>query len=174
MHLWLLTIAALIVQEFATSALVLVAALQNNHSLWIINVIWLGTTTLDIYIGYRLGKFLHTHYQGSWLVKKTERWVQVLRHKLGKHGQKLSLALLGTINFPYLNAFFGAWLDMPMRLVFVLTFLGNLVWYLILLATVLGLSSFVSNPNIIILIIVAIGVLSHFLFKFAHHDKTQP
>lgn len=171
MNLWLLIIGVLIPQEFASSAIVLVIAIQNNYSLWFINLIWLCTTALDMYIGYKVGRLLKTRYQGSRIVTKIERWVHILQHKLGNHGQKLSLALLGTINFPYLNAFFGAWLDMPMGLVFVLTFLGNLIWYLVLLATVLGLSSFATNPDIIILIIVGIGVLSHFLFKFAQQNK---
>jgi membrane protein YqaA with SNARE-associated domain len=171
MYLWLLVVGVLIPQEFASTAIVFVIALENNYSLWLINLIWLCATSFDMYVGFSLGKLLKNHYQDRRFVQKIEGWVNSLKHALGKHGEKLSLALLGTINFPYLNAFFGAWLGMSMGMTFVLTLIGNIVWYLILLATVLGLSSFVSNPDIILLIIVAIGILSHFLFKFSHQDK---
>jgi hypothetical protein len=89
------------------------------------------------------------------------------RAELGPYGEKLSLALLGVVNFPFINTFIGAWIGLPLNMAFLLTLAGNFVWYLFLWGTVLGLSSFISNPEIIILILVVAGILSHFLFKFS-------
>jgi hypothetical protein len=39
------------------------------------------------------------------------------------------------------------------------------------LGTVLGLSAFIANPDIIILILLIAGILSHFLFRFSKSNR---
>lgn len=165
MPIWLLVTSVLIPQEFASTAIVFIIALQNNFPIWAINLIWLGVTSLDMYAGYMLGKFTQEKLRGTRFFNWVERWIQKGRGELGPHGEKLSLALLGVIDFPYVNTFIGAWIGLPLNLAFLLTLAGNFVWFLFLWGTVLGLSSFVANPDIIILILVVAGILSHFLFK---------
>lgn len=163
--MWLLVASVLIPQEFASSAIVFIIALQNNFPIWEVHVIWLCTTALDMYVGYMLGKFTHEKLHGTRFFNWVERWIKKGRRELGPPGEKLSLGLLGIINFPYANTFIGAWIGLPLNLAMLLTLAGNLVWYLILWGTVLGLSALVTNPDIIILILVLVGVLSHYLFK---------
>jgi hypothetical protein len=165
--MWLLVASVLIPQEFASSAIVFIIALQNNFPIWEIHLIWLCTTLLDMYVGYMLGKFTQEKFRGTRFFIWVERWIKKGRIELGPQGEKLSLALLGIINFPFINTFIGAWIGLPLNMAFLLTFAGNFVWYLFLWGTVLGLSSFISNPDIIILILVVAGILSHFLFKFS-------
>jgi hypothetical protein len=167
MPIWLLVASVLIPQEFASTAIVFIIALQHNFPIWAINVIWLCVTSLDMYVGYMLGKFTQEKLQGTRFFNWTERWIKKGRDELGTHGEKLSLALLGVINFPYINTFIGAWIGLPFNMSLLLTLAGNFVWLLFLWGTVLGLSAFVSNPDIIILILVVAGILSHFLFKFS-------
>ena len=171
MSLWILIAAVLIPQEFASSAIVFIIALQNNFPIWAINLIWLVTTSLDMYVGYMLGKFTREKFHGTRFFHWVERWVERGRGVLGMHGEKLSLALLGIIDFPYVNTFIGAWIGLPFNLSFLLTLAGNFIWFLFLWGTVLGLSAFVSNPDIIILILVVAGILSHFLLKFSRSNK---
>lgn len=167
MPIWLLVTTVLIPQEFASSAIVFIVALQNNFPIWEIHVIWLCVTFLDMYVGYMLGKFTKEKFHDTRFFHWVERLIARARAELGPHGEKMSLALLGIINFPYANTFIGAWIDMPLNLSLLLTLAGNFVWYLFLWGTVLGLSAFVSNPDIIILILVVAGVLSHFFLKFS-------
>ncbi len=169
--MWLLVTSVLIPQEFASSAIVFVIALQNNFPLWEINFIWLCTTLLDMYVGYILGKFTQEKFHGTRFFYWVERWIAKGRAELGPRGEKLSLALLGIINFPFINTFIGAWIGLPLNMALLLTLAGNFVWYLFLLGTVLGLSAFISNPDIIILILVIAGILSHFLFKFSKSNS---
>lgn len=169
--MWILVAAVLIPQEFATSAIVFILALQNNFPIWAINLIWLCTTSLDMYVGYMLGKFTQERLHGTRFFNWVERWIDKGKSMLGLHGEKMSLALLGAIDFPYVNAFIGAWIGLPFNMTFLLTLAGNFAWYLFLWGTVLGLSSFVSNPDIIILILIVAGILSHFLFKFSKSSK---
>jgi membrane protein YqaA with SNARE-associated domain len=165
--MWLLVASVLIPQEFASSAIVFIIALQNNFPIWEIHVIWLCATTLDMYVGYMLGKFTQEKLQGTRFFGWVERWIKRGRGELGPHGEKLSLALLGVIDFPFVNTFIGAWIGLPLNMAMLLTLAGNFVWYLFLWGTVLGLSALVTNPDIIILILVVAGVLSHFLFKLS-------
>jgi len=171
MPLWILVAAMLIPQEFASSAIVFVIALQHNFPIWAINLIWLCTTSLDMYVGYMLGKFTQEKFHGTRFFHWVERWIQKGEATVGKHGERLSLALLGVINFPYLNTFIGAWIGLPLNMTLLLTLAGNFAWFLFLWATVLGLSAFVSNPDIIILILLVAGVLSHFLLKLSRSNK---
>ncbi len=165
--MWLLVASVLVPQEFASSAIVFIIALQNNFPIWEIHLIWLCITSLDMYVGYMLGKFTQEKFHGTRFFNWVERWITRGRAELGPHGEKLSLALLAVINFPFVNTFIGAWIGLPFNMAFLLTLAGNFIWYLFLWGTVLGLSSFVSNPDIIILILVVAGILSHFLFKFS-------
>jgi hypothetical protein len=165
--MWLLVASVLIPQEFASSAIVFIIAVQNNFPIWEIHLIWLCITSLDMYVGYMLGKFTQEKFHGTRFFNWVERWIARGRAELGPHGEKLSLALLGIINFPFVNTFIGAWIGLPFNMAFLLTLAGNFVWYLFLWGTVLGLSSFISNPDIIILILVVAGILSHFLFKLS-------
>ena len=171
MPLWILIAGVLIPQEFASSAIVFIVALQKNFPIWEINLIWLCTTSLDMYVGYMLGKFTKEKLHGTRFFNWVERWIKKGRAELGPHGEKLSLSLLGIIDFPFVNAFIGAWIGLQFKMTFVLTLAGNFIWYLFLWGTVLGLSAFVSNPDIIILILIVGGVLSHFLFKLSKQAK---
>lgn len=171
MPIWLLVTSVLIPQEFASSAIVFIIALQHNFPIWAINLIWLCVTSLDMYVGYMLGKFTQEKSRDTRFFNWVERWIKKGRVELGTHGEKLSLALLGVINFPYINTFIGAWIGLPLNMALLLTLAGNFVWLLFLWGTVLGLSAFVSNPDIIILILIVAGLLSHFLFKFSKSTK---
>ena len=171
MRLSLIIATVLIVQEFATSAYVFIIALQQNYPMWGIHLIWLGTTILDTYVGYVIGRFTRDRLRGT----KLERWIEngaaKMRATLGAHGEKFSLALLGVIDFPYVNGFLGAWIGLPLRTTALLTLAGNFVWYLVLWGTVLGLSAFVSDPDILILMLIGVGILSHFLFRLFKANK---
>ena len=171
MPLLTLIIGTLIPQEFTSTAIVFVVALHNNFPIWAINVIWICATCFDMFVGYALGNYTKKKLAGTRFFNWVERLGGKLKTALGVHGEKLSLAFLGIIDFPYINAFLGAWIGLPAGTTFVLTLAGNFLWYLFLWGTVLGLSSLVSNPDILILILVVIGGLSYFLFRFSNTNK---
>jgi hypothetical protein len=145
-------------------AVVFALAIQYGFPLWPIHLIWIAATVIDTYIGFAVGAFLKKKFRGTeflgWLEKYRKMWLRWT----GKYGSALSLGLLGIIDFPYINGFLAAWLDLPMNLSVLLTLAGNFVWYILIWGTVLGISSIFSNPTVIILIIIFIGVLSSFFF----------
>jgi membrane protein YqaA with SNARE-associated domain len=173
MGLWALITASLILQEFATSALVLVVAVHSNVPLWPIHIIWVGTTLADMYVGYHLGTLVKKRLQKVSVIERIESWARGFVTALGDRGIGVALMLLGIVNFPYLNTFIAAWLDVPQNIAIFFTFIGNFLWYLLLWGTVLGLTSFIHNPSIILFIVVAIGVLSHVALKIFERAKKR-
>jgi membrane protein YqaA with SNARE-associated domain len=171
MGLWALITATFLIQEFATTALVLVVAQRSDIPLWPIHIIWAATTLADMYVGYLLGQLLKHKLNKNKFVQRIDGWVHKADESLGKYGTNLALMLLGIIDFPYINTFIGAWLDVPMNMAFLFTFIGNFIWYLLLWGTVLGLTSFISNPSIILFIIIAIGVFSQVGFQIVNRTK---
>ena len=73
--MWLLVAGVLIPQEFASSAIVFIIALQNNFPIWEINLIWLCTTSLDMYVGFMLGKFTKERFYDTRFFRWVERWI---------------------------------------------------------------------------------------------------
>lgn len=171
--LWALVTAVFFIQEFASTALVLVVVQHSGAQLWPIHIIWAGTTLLDMYIGYMLGTLLKNRFSKNRFMRRVEAWIGEATGALGKHGSNITIMLLGIINFPYLNTFIASWIDMPMRTAMVFTVIGNFVWYLLLWGTVLGLTSFIHDPSIILLILIMIGVLSHFAFRIEQNVQQR-
>jgi membrane protein YqaA with SNARE-associated domain len=171
MSLWLLVAGVLIPQEFATTAAVLALATENNLPMWPIHIIWIIASFLDMYAGFALGAVLKKKLSGTGPGRRVDRWVDKFKRAVGEHGDKVSLALLGFIDFPYLNTFLAAWLGIPMRLAFILTLIGNFAWYMAVWAAVLGTAAFIKNPDIILVIVIGIGTLSHFFFKLIGREK---
>ncbi len=165
MGIWALISATFFIQEFATTALVLVLAEHSNIPLWPIHIIWAVATIADMYVGYLLGSLLKKRLSKNKFVEKMDAWAEEFTQALGGYGANIALMFLGIINFPYLNTFIAAWLDVPLNLAILFTLIGNFIWYLLLWGTVLGLTSFIHNPSIILLIIIALGALGHFGLK---------
>ncbi len=173
MYLWLLTIAVFIPQEFISAGAVLLLLRQANYPIWPLHLIWLGATFFDMYIGFSLGKLLQDKFKGSAFIARVDKWVETIRQELGKHGEKLSLVFLGMVNFPYLNTFLAAWLKLPMKTAFLVTFLGNLVWYLFLLTTVFGVSALVPDPKMVLVLLIVTGIASNIFFNYVRKKRAH-
>ncbi|MBU6500698.1 MAG: hypothetical protein KGJ89_03460 [Patescibacteria group bacterium] len=166
MYLWFLIIGTFIPQEFLSTGAVLLLARQTNFPIIFIHLIWFGATFIDMYVGYILGNLLRNSMSHTALVERVNKWSEALKSRLGEHGEKLSLFILGFMNFPYLNTFLASWLKIPMTTAFAFTFLGNFLWYVILWATVFGAAVLVPSQRMVLFIVIIAGVVSSFFFKF--------
>jgi membrane protein YqaA with SNARE-associated domain len=166
MSLWLLITAALTVQEGLSVLAVLLKAYQLHYSLWIIHLIWLSVTILQIVLAYFLGKWIQKRFAYS----KLEVWIKKSVHKLEKsidtNGEKIALVLLSSVLSPAIAAFAASWLEIPFGNVFIFTLLGDLFWYASTWATVLGAQQILLNAKYGLLILIGIGIIfvliSHF------------
>ncbi len=156
--LWLLLTFSLIVQEGAAFTTALYLSIQNHVSAWLIHIAFVCATSFDIWLGYHLGgyidrKFLHN----SWI----QRWVKKHSHWINKPGREWILILTGIINFPFLNGVLASWLELPFKLIFVTTMIGDLIAYSLLWAIALGAIHLYTNTylTILILAVATFGVM---------------
>jgi hypothetical protein len=156
---WLILIITLIFQELATTGAALLAANTQHFNIWIIHVIWLIATLADIVLGFFLGKWTEKNFQNARIVRWAKRLAARIEHATGTTGIKISLALLGIVNYPYLNAFIASWLpNIKPRDVILATLVGDLIWYAFAWATVLGIASAGRNYELIFTIIAIAGI----------------
>jgi hypothetical protein len=159
MNFWLLIILTLTIQEGLSVLAVLLKAYQLHYSLWIIHVIWLVVTSVQIGIGYVLGKWLQKRYAGM----KFERWVNKhakrLETSIHKSGENVALMLLSSIISPFIAAFLAAWLDITFLNVFMFALLGDLFWYASTWAYVLGATAILAKAKYGLIIVLAIAFI---------------
>ncbi len=141
----------------------LVRAEQLHYSFWIISLIWLGVTLLQIAFGYYVGKFIQKKSKGS----KLERWAEKYAHKLEKsitkNGEKVALVLFSSAISPGIGAFLFSWLDISFVDIFAYSLLGDLLWYLSTLATVFGAVELLSKVRFGLSILVCIVVVMYLI-----------
>ncbi len=136
MQFWLSTIVIFFVQEtaFITSRIVVLYGQGVNP--WLLHFLFIFATTCDIFIGFAIGQYLHKRFlHGS----RFELWVKKEAKFLKQHHWGYLLTLSGVVNFPYVNAILGSWMDLPFWRVFVATLIGDSVSYALYWGFALGI-----------------------------------
>jgi membrane protein YqaA with SNARE-associated domain len=170
MSLWLLITAALTVQEGLSVLAVLLRAYQLHYSIWIISLIWLVVTTIQITIGYYLGRWVRKSFKSSRFEKWVEKYAHKLEKSIDKNGEKIGLILLSSIISPAVAGFVAPWLDISFGTVFLYALLGDLFWYASTWATVLGAEQILSGIKYGLLLLIAIAIV---WVAFSHYRKNK-
>ncbi len=156
---WLFIIAALFLQEPATTDAAIFQIRHLGLNLWLINGIWLLATAIDICVGYAVGKWIQRHYKNSRIVRATERWADKIEAFIGRSGERFACIFIGVINFPWLNAFVFSWLKLSFRNIFVLIFIGDFIYWAIEWGINIGVRSIFTNSHTALYMVVALGLL---------------
>lgn len=162
---WLFVIACLFIQEPTSTDAAIFLVRQNHLNLWVVNVIWLAATIIDIVVGYLVGKWIQRAFQSTRLVAWSKQWAEKIEQFIGKSGERFVVILLGVINFPYLNAFLFSWLRLSFKNLFVLLLIGNAIYWLIEWGINIGVRSAVADPHMALYVIVAVGLLFSVISK---------
>ena len=169
MYLWLLITFALIVQEGLSTLAILLRAYQLHYSLWIISAIWLVVTSLQIWFGYYLGRWIKKRFADSKFEMWVDKYARKLEATIDKNGEKIGLLLVSSIISPAVAGFVGPWLDISFGNIFLFSLLGDLFWYVSTWATVLGAQELLTKARYGLLILIGIAIvyvlISHFLKK---------
>jgi hypothetical protein len=166
MTLWWLLIGALTIQEGVSTTVLLLEAHQKHYSIFLITLIWLVVTVLQIYAGFYLGKWIQKRFSGT----KFEAWLkksqQSFEKYIGKTGESFGLILVSGLVSPAVAALGASWLDISFMQVFIFALLGDFLWYLSEWITVLGLTQLVAGAHVetIIVIIGFVAVAAFFAF----------
>ena len=136
------------------------------------HLIFVVTTSLDIFAFYFLGRWLNKDFETSRLVKFAKRWLGMFDKFAGKNGQRISVFLFGSIIFPA-PAFLAPWLDIPFWEIFVLLFFGDVIfWYCFEWLIVLGVKTFIS-PQLALYSIIGISLVLTVLIKYISRKFTK-
>ena len=159
MTLWLLLFGAFLVQEPISSNVILFEAYGAHYNIWMIHVIFVVATTIDILVGYYLARYLKRRFGQSkfvaWLDKKSKSFSGVE----GKWGDRAVLLLATFLIFP-VSILLAPWLDISFAELFVISFIGELLsWYIPLWLLVLGIKDAMSGEQNAVIIFVILILL---------------
>jgi membrane protein YqaA with SNARE-associated domain len=156
---WWFIILALFIQEPASTDAAIFQARSLHLNLFVINLIWLIATVIDIWLGYKIGKWIQKKFQGTKLVTKSLLWATRFENFIGRKGENFALIFIGVINFPYLNTFIGSWLKVPFKKLFLLIFIGDAIYWSIEWAINIGVRSFITNTTTALYVVIGLGLL---------------
>ncbi len=177
--IWLI-VPVFFVQEFASTEATLVLAYRGGISLWVIDMIWIAATVIDIVVWFYVGKYVKERsLRSDWIGRTVGKWSARFDKYVGRMGERFSLILLGFITFPYLAAFIAPWFDLSPVQALTFVFLGDLLWYLFAWGTVFGISMVVTDIRVgivlVVLVAIAMKVVSQMmLYRGDSNNKNGP
>lgn len=155
---WLFIILTLFVQEPTSLDAGIFLVRQHGLNFWLINALWLLATTIDIIVGYALGKWAQRKFGNIRFGKWAHTWAGRIENFIGTNGERFTIILLGIINFPWLNAFLVSWLRLTFRNIFVLIFIGDAIYWGIAWAINISVRNYVADPHVALYVVVGIGL----------------
>ena len=166
MKLWWLLIVGLLVQEPISSNGLLFEAYQHHFNLWLVHLIFVFATILDIFFGHVVGTFIKNHYAQTRIVKYIERQASVFTSHIDKRGRRITIFIFGSFVFPYC-AFLEPWLGLNFWETAVWFFFGNLIfWYGFEWALILGVKKIFPNPNLALYGLLGLSLIFSILIKY--------
>ena len=159
MKTWIFVISTLFVQE-ATSTNAAIYLIRDQHlNLWIINIIWILATAIDILVGYALGKWMQRRLKKTKLIKWSEGWTKRIEDFIGRSGECFVIIFLGVINFPYLNSFLMSGIRFSFKNIFIFTFIGEAIFWGIEWLINISANRYFSDPHTVLYIVIGFGLL---------------
>lgn len=172
---WFLAIITLLLQEQISTNSMLAVAYRDGRNLFILTLVLIIATTIDIFIGYKIDSlfkffanktklslwFKNNVYQTK-IIQFAQGKIMRFENLLGKRGQKLSIFLVSCTLLPsYLVALLSSRLNIPMSRAFPFILLGNFLWYLFSMGISIGIFNLVRNVKLTIIIVatVSLGVV---------------
>jgi len=170
--IYLLLFGTFLLQEPISSGGVLLDALNQHVSVWIIHLFFIVTTSIDVIVGYYAGRYIERRFENSKFVKFCKRKAEELNLYAGRYGQKVMIVVFGQILFP-ISAIMMPWLEVSLLDSLIYLFLGELIfWYALLWLVVLGVGRGVtSGANALYLVLLVSAVVSVGVGYLRHRAK---
>ena len=171
MSLWLLIALVLTFQQGLTVIAVLVRAQQLHYSFWLISLVWLVVTSLQITIGYYLGKWVKVRFAGSKFENWLQKYVRKLEALIDQRGEKVALIFMAYLVLPFVPAFVAPWLGISFMSAFFFTLLGDLLWYAATWGYTLGAFQIISRVKEGLLIVIVLAFVIFLVSQFTKSKK---
>lgn len=158
MLLYLLLFGLFLVQEPVSTDAILLEAYQYHYNVWIIHLLFIAATLLDIVVGYAIGKWLHRRFSENKVMQHFVHWARSVSGQ-GTVGEYLYLFIWSTVLFPF-SAVLAPWLDIPFWRTLICMFIGDFVlWYGVEWLVVLGVKTVIPDPIDALYGVVALSLL---------------
>ncbi len=167
----ILAFLILLVQETVTFTSLIFATHRGVYPVFLINILFLVATTVDIFVGYFIGVF----FKKKFLNSKIAKWVDTTAKSFSLHENKYKrwvvLFLLGNFSFPWINAIIAGYLEFPFWESALFNFLGDMVWYVSIWLIVIGVGAIFKNvySELIVAVLLALAIM--LLLKFLKSIK---
>src|ERR1700758_1531086 len=102
---WFVVLLILFVQETVTLNGLLTKVFQGQYSVFLITILFVFATVIDIFIGYWIERYVKKRWNKGQVRAFAKKWSDRLFSYVGKRGVRFYLLLLGYFSFPYLNSF---------------------------------------------------------------------
>ncbi|MEI6352773.1 MAG: hypothetical protein WCO35_02450 [Candidatus Nomurabacteria bacterium] len=162
-------IPILIIQEPVSTDTGIFFIRENHLNLFLINILFVLLSVLDITVAYFLGKYLQKRFSHKKIIIKSKTIASKLENFIGKKGEFFSLILIGIINTPYLDSFLASWLNIKFKKVLTLVLIGDVIWWCISWYINIKVRQNVSNPYaalyVVVFIALIITIFSRYILK---------
>ncbi len=165
MNKWIFILIALFVQQSAMLNGVLLHFYNAHHLIWLIHILFIVATCIDIAVGYFIGIHTRKLMITNRIVKFIHRMVDHLHNYVAKREQHVALFLLGIFSFPHINGFVAAWARIPLKRAFLMLFLGNMAGYVVYWLLIIGVMTFIPNPWIAFGVVIALVYIIVFILE---------
>jgi hypothetical protein len=177
MHIWLIVIGTLFLQESISTSLAVLDAYKAGYSPALITLTWFLIALFEISGGFYIGKFFKEHLAGT----KFEAWVLRLIDKttnyIGAENEKLLLIALTIITLPPIAGLVGAWIDASITTTLIYCIVGDSLWFTWIWIRVLGANEFAANFKDATLIFfvagIALSIIVRIILKRNRRSKKQ-
>lgn len=162
---YLILFAGLLTQETAFAEYSIYQARAAGIDWMQIHFMWTAITLFHITIPYFVIITFREKKFFSKLLKN--RFVIKISKAVEKRGLFKTFFILGIFNFVYLNSFIAALLSKDLKKIFLPIFLGDLVWYLIVVGLYTGVIEVFESNGLTIIILISV-IFTIFGKKFLH------
>ena len=173
MSFYLLLFLAFLVQEPVSSNALLYTAYAQHYNLWLVSVLFLVSTIVDIIAGHYLGLWVKTRFPTSRAIRLIDRATRPAADFLHRHGQEIFLFFWAPYIFP-ISAVIAPWLEIPLWKTLIYITLGDFItWYALEWLIVLGASSFIPDPLYALTGVVVLSVALSYVLKHFRNRQTN-
>lgn len=173
MQLWSLLTLVFLIQEPISTTGVLLRAYELHYNIWLIHLLFIIATVVDVVIGYYIGIFIKNRFKESKFVTYLDKKAEGFSKFLGGKGKIMTLVFYVPLLFP-ISIILVPWFDISLTEALIYIFLGELIfWYAYVWLLVLGVNSFASNARNAFYIIIVISIIFTFGLQYFYKKNTK-
>ena len=169
-QLWFIIISAFLVQEMTLTVPVLILAKGAGINIWLLFILWVIATVLDVIVAYALGKLIQRYFQNWKIQVFFAKRVTLVEQVIGKKGKNVFLFISGVFYYPYVGAFIASWTRTSLSGIVLVILVGDSLWFAVNVGIAYGILHLTSHVKLGIGISILISL---FLAPVVHSVRNR-